>query len=344
VRVFNAEVPGHIKNIKVAIPENETELKQFFGNLNIATVPISDPSADAVITSLVTWNMLAKGDRILSNMLQAAIMSGKSVVMLDVGDRLLGQGYPKQAGDLGPLQGVVRISEAQVNSYDLFSGISLNFTETAEPESHLHPHTSSSDLWLNMPEEYTRLWNGYRGGLIVPAADMEFAGLSQEAFVAQWISRGAEENNIKKGPCYAYELQGFYDFSEKPDDRELQKKLKDRIDQLIEDAPALAVAINPKTPIAITDLHRGYMDARSGIADNFIPLASCGKNLTKTPVAMIDFGQGKGRLLVSQLLTSGRLAGNFGEDGLYGVRYDEVAAQFVLNMITLSLEKNSWVK
>jgi len=344
VRVFNAEVPGNIKNIKVAIPENETELKQFFGNLNIATVPISDPSADAVITSLVTWNMLAKGDRILSNMLQAAIMSGKSVVMLDVGDRLLGQGYPKQAGDLGPLQGVVRISEAQVNSYDLFSGISLNFTETAEPESHLHPHTSSSDLWLNMPEEYTRLWNGYRGGLIVPAADMEFAGLSQEAFVAQWISRGAEENNIKKGPCYAYELQGFYDFSEKPDDRELQKKLKDRIDQLIEDAPALAVAINPKTPIAITDLHRGYMDARSGIADNFIPLASCGKNLTKTPVAMIDFGQGKGRLLVSQLLTSGRLAGNFGEDGLYGVRYDEVAAQFVLNMITLSLEKNSWVK
>ena len=224
------------------------------------------------------------------------------------------------------------------------SGISLKFTEAAEPESHLHPHTSSRDLWLNMPEEYTRLWNGYRGGLIVPAADMEFAGLSQEAFVAQWMSRGAEEGDIKNGPYYAYELQGFYDFSEKPDDRDLQKKLKDRLDLLIQDAPALAVAINPKTPIAITNLHQGYMDARNGIADHFRPLASCGKNLTKTPVAMIDFGQGKGRLVVSQLLTSGRLARNFGEDGLYGIRYDEVAARFVLNMINLSLENSNGAK
>jgi beta-galactosidase len=343
-RVFKATVPGHINNIKVAVPENETELKQFLDKSNITTVPMNDPSADAVITSLHTWNMLAKGNDVLSNVLQSAIMSGKSVIMLDVGDRLLGQGYPKQTGDLGPLQGVVRLSEPQVNSYNLFSGISLKFTEAAEPESHLHPHTTDHNLWNNLPEGYTRLWNGYRGGLIVPAADMEFAGLSQEAFITQWMSRGAEEDNIKNGPYYAYELQGFYEFSKNPDDRDVQQLLKDKIDLLIQDAPALAVAINPKTPIAITDLHQGYMDARNGIADNFIPLASCGKNLTKTPVAMIDFGQGKGRLLVSQLLTSGRLARNFGEEGLYGVRYDEVAAQYVLNMINLSLENNDGAK
>ena len=337
-RVFKASVPEHVKNTRIAVPEYETEIKEFLHYMNIATVALDDPSADAVITSLHSWNSLAKGDPILSNTLQTAIMAGKSVVMLDVGDRTLGQGYPEKAGDLGPLQGVKRLSDPRVNTYQLFTGISLKFTETAEPESHLHPHASSRELWQNLPDEYTRLWNGYRGGLIVPAADMEFSGLRQEAFIAQWMSRGAENTNIVNGPYYAYELQGFYEFSNKPNDGEAQKKLRDKIDHLIQDAPALAVAINPRSPIAITDLHRGYLEARNGIAEVLNPLASCAKNLTQTPVAMVDFGEGKGSLLVSQLLTSGRLSRNFGQEGLYGVRYDEVAAQIVLNMINLSIE------
>jgi hypothetical protein len=185
-----------------------------------------------------------------------------------------------------------------------------------------------------LPVEYTRIFNGLRGGLIVPAADMEFSGLSAKAFITQWKSRGAKEEKIIAGPYYAYELQGFYEFSNKPKDLETQKKLKDKVNFLVQDAPALAVSINPNTPIVMTDLTQGYRSSANGLADNLIPLANSAKNLTQTPVALIDFGAGKGHLLVSQLLTSGRLAKGFGESGLYGIRYDEVAVQTVLNMMS----------
>jgi hypothetical protein len=54
---------------------------------------------------------------------------------------------------------------------------------------------------------------------------------------------------------------------------------------------------------------------------------------------MIKFGNEKGNLIVSQLLTAGRLATDFGENGLYGIRYDPVAGQFVLNMMETVLKK-----
>ena len=62
-------------------------------------------------------------------------------------------------------------------------------------------------------------------------------------------------------------------------------------------------------------------------------LVNAGKNLTRTPVVKIDFGEGKGKLIVSQLLTSGRLHRQFGDAGLYGIRYDEATVQMVLNMM-----------
>ena len=108
----------------------------------------------------------------------------------------------------------------------------------------------------------------------------------------------------------------------------------------MQDAPALANSINPNSPIITTDLAKGYKDAQKGIAENLIPLANCAKNLTQTPVAMVDFGNNKGKLIVSQLLTSGRLAKGFGQPGLYGIRYDEVAVQMVLNMINKAVNKN----
>ncbi|MFC5452083.1 hypothetical protein [Paenibacillus aestuarii] len=57
-----------------------------------------------------------------------------------------------------------------------------------------------------------------------------------------------------------------------------------------------------------------------GKAQKATALAECGVNLTKTPVLQIEFGEGKGKLLLSQLLTDGRLADGYGADGLHGVR------------------------
>ena len=336
---MKATVPENIKNIKVAVAENETELKLFLKNNNIAAVDLNDSSASIILTSLQTWNEIAKGENKTSGLLLNAIKKGKSVVMLDVGDRQLGQGYPKDASDLGPLQSVMRISNPIKNIYNLFGRISLKFTETAEPESHLHPDKNNRALWGDLPDNYTWLWNGLRGGLIVPAADMEFIGLSSKAFLAQWKGRGADEQKIISGSYFAYELQGFYEFSNKPSDKAAEKKLKDRINFLVQDAPALAISINLNTPVLSTDLSKGYNDAAKGTAENLIPLANCSKNLTQIPVALINFGDEKGKLIVSQLLTAGRLASGFGETGLYGIRYDEVTVQYVLNMLSAVLKK-----
>lgn len=334
VRVLAAQVPANVASLSVAVAPDEKELIAFLKIHKIKTVALGDSSANLILTSLSSWNKLTKGDAVLSKTLLSAIQAGKSVVMLDVGDRALGQGYITDTKDLGPLQGVVRVTNPKVNSYPLFGGISLKFAETGEPESFLHPTPTNSDLWKNLPLDYTRIFNGLRGGLIVPAADMEFSGLNAKAFISQWKSRGAKEDSIIKGPYYAYELQGFYEFSNKPNDVETQKRLKDRVVFLVQDAPALAISVNPNSPIGMTDLTKGYKDSSKGLAENLIPLANSAKNLTQTPVALIDFGTGKGHLLVSQLLSAGRLAPGFGESGPYGIRYDEVVAQLVLNMMS----------
>ncbi|RNL56636.1 glycoside hydrolase family 2 protein [Pedobacter jejuensis] len=338
IHVFKAKIPENIKNVIVGISQKEEELKHFLNHLNIKTVDLSNPSANLLLTSKADWDEFANGNTLFSGVLENSISKGKSVVMLDVGDRPLGQGYPKNAGDLGPLQGVASVYNPKVNVYQLFNGVSLKFKETAEPESYIHPDRLNNALWHNLPDDYTRIWNGLRGGLIVPAADMEFKGLSADAFVTQWKLRGAEEQKVKTAPYYAYELQGFYEFSMLPNNETIKKKLKDKIYFLVQDAPSLSTSLNLNTPVLITDLNKNYLDSKNGLADSFIPLANSAKNLTQTPVALIGFGKGKGKLIVSQLLTSGRLAKGYGEDGFYGIRYDEAAVQYVLNMMSLAIK------
>ena len=124
-----------------------------------------------------------------------------------------------------------------------------------------------------------------------------------------------------------------------PGDEKAMDKLRKKVRFLVEDAPALANSLNPNAPIRVINISKTYKESMNRKGESLIPLANAGKNLTRTPVVMIKFGNGKGRLIVSQLLTCGRLAAGFGEKGLYGIRYDEVANQMVLNMIELTLKK-----
>ncbi|MFP4053183.1 MAG: hypothetical protein ACLFV7_04890 [Phycisphaerae bacterium] len=48
----------------------------------------------------------------------------------------------------------------------------------------------------------------------------------------------------------------------------------------------------------------------------------------------------QGRLICLQLLTAGRLAENFGSEGLYGLRPDPAVQQMVLNMLARALQPN----
>lgn len=75
------------------------------------------------------------------------------------------------------------------------------------------------------------------------------------------------------------------------------------------------------------------------------PLARCGKNLTRTPVVQIHFTPPMGTLLVSQLLTRGRLAQRDRlahtagpcNSSLYALRYDPAAVQLTLNLLAKAL-------
>ena len=335
IHVFKAEVPESLLKKNVSVAADEPEIVQFLKDKSIRNVPISDPAAKIILLSKAGWNKISRQDGVLTGQLEHAIKRGTSVILLDVGDRYLGQGYPKDKNDLGPLQGVAAISTTHIKTYDIFGGIKLSFKEAAEPESHLHPDKNNSALWKNIPFDATWLWNGMRGGLIVPATNMIFAGLSSSGFIAQWQARGADQNKIRNENYYAYEMEGFYEFSNALDDQQAKDKLKKKINFLIEDAPALANSLNPLAPVIVTNLSKEYQDSKNRVAENLIPLANAGKNLTRTPIVMIGFGEGKGKLIISQLLTAGRMAQGFGKSGLYGIRYDEVACQFVLNMMEL---------
>ena len=100
----------------------------------------------------------------------------------------------------------------------------------------------------------------------------------------------------------------------------------------------LAMSLNAKAPVRITDLGNGYKTSLAGKAKSFTPLACAGKNLTRIPVVRIGFGKGKGTAVISQLITAGRLVpsvDNHSVEG-YGIRYDEATAQMVLNMLAIA--------
>jgi hypothetical protein len=107
---------------------------------------------------------------------------------------------------------------------------------------------------------------------------------------------------------------------------------------LAEDAPALKNTLNLQAPVKVTDLVKQYQITSTGQAQQLLPLVKCGKNLVRTPVVEIDFGRKKGKLILSQLLTAGRLGQGFGEQGKWGIRYDPAAVQFVLNMMQECLQ------
>lgn len=333
MRTLIAKIPEKLKQISVAVPEEEIELKRMLFHKGIDIKPLTDKDVKVLIASLATWQNLSKGDTLTQKMIEYAIESRISVVLLDVGDRKLGQGYPEKEGDLGNLEGLSKITNPQINKYEIIKGLKLICTEAPEPESHLHASAENNELWYNLPKESTWLWNGLRGGLIVPATYIEITGLSPDAYCEQWKARGAEVEKIKGSNYFAYELEGFYMFSSSDKDTETEKKLRSYVSFLVEDAPSLASNINSLAPIHITNLSTEYKECKDGRAKKIIVLANAGKNLTRTPVLKVDFGEGKGEMLISQLLTAGRLSPEFGETTKYGIRYDEVAVQMVLNMI-----------
>ena len=339
VNVSSLKVDKNRSDIIFAIPADEHELSEFAAKNNLHTTHFDNPVADVVLTSANTWKKIAAEEKSTLDIIEKAINSGKSVIMLDIGDVFLGQGYLEQSKKMTHMQGRYIVEKTVENKYALINGIELSFQKIAEPESHIHPDKKNDQLWQGIPRDYTWIWNGLRGGLIVPASEMEISGLSPDAYLSNWHAKGAEKEKILHSEnYYMYDLQGFYTFSDKPKDKEAINELKSRVKFIVEDAPALVNTINPEAPIKINNLSEGYK-SQAGKAKELYPLVNCGRSLTRTPVILVDFGNNKGRLILSQLITKGRLANSSNNyKDLYDVRYDVVACQFVLNMINMVIE------
>jgi beta-galactosidase len=339
VRTLAPSVPSALAKAHVGIAPDEAELRAFLKQNGIDAVAWDDPKAALIVGSSATWKALtaspqANADR---TMLAAQVDHGASVVLLDIGPRDLGEGYRKT---LGNLEGAPVVHDPYVQNADLFDGVHLTFRQVAEPESHIQPAAANRDLWTGLPIPATWIWNGLRGGLIAPAADMEVTGLSQAGLLAQWKQHGADTAALSSGkPYFAYQFFGYYAFSTTPQGKTTQDALRARVRLLAEDAPALKDAINPNGPIDQIDLGAAYRNAAGARAQRLLTLSTCGKNLTRSEIVELSFGAGAGRLLLSQALTAGRLVRGAAEPGFYGIRYDPAAEQFTLNMLAEALAK-----
>ncbi len=327
MRVFSVK-PLHMGGLRAAIADEDAELMEFAGQNAVGRYEdLTNPRADMVIIGPRSWKRFV-ADAELRRALEDGIEKGRSVLFLDAGPRWLGPQYPDEL----PEMETAPQHRPGASAVELFRGVQLVFREMPEPESCIHPSQVDDSLWEGIPLDHTQLWNGLRGGLIVPAVDMEPQGLSPESFIELWKSRGARTDMIRSHQYLAYELYGFYAFSQFDDDQ-TRRALRWRLRLLAEESESLGHVIDADGPIRTIDLAEEYRRCLGSGASGFVPLASAGKRLLRSPVVQIDFESGMGRVLISQLITQGRLARGFGSPGPHGLRYDPVAVRFTLNMI-----------
>jgi beta-galactosidase len=322
-----------VKPLKMAgflggVADEEAEIRQFLKDNGLGRRDLTSEDADVVIIGPNTWPQVLE-DADLRKHMGRMIEQGKSVLMMDAGPQLLGPGY---ATGLVPPRGPARVEAPIVEEVELFRGVRLRFHEVAEPESCIHPPEVEDSLWDRVPPEGGCIWNGMRGGIVVPAVDMEVSGLSPESYLELWKGRGALPELIRSPHYYAFEFGGFYAFGVE-DDPEVKRELAERVRLIRDDDASLRNIVDVEAPVRVIDLAEGYRQSLGGRATGFTPLAVAGKNLMRTPVVQIDFESGMGRLVISQLLMQGRIAKGFGTQGFYGVRYDPVAVQFALNLV-----------
>lgn len=284
-----------------------------------------------------TWAALTASPARLAA-LEDHLRAGGSAVLLDVGPRDDGHRELPVGGQDPTIQGPKLPAPRRLTA-TLPGGVTLIFTERPEAESNIHPPPETRAPWNGLDPAATRLWNGLRGGMIVPAWDMAAEGLSPEGFLAVWQARGADPAAIRGNACVAHELGGLYAFGA-GDDAATVTGLRERVRFLMDDAPALAASLNPDGPVRTTDLGRAFREAQ-GAARAIGVLACAGMGLVRAPVIEIAFAPGWGRLILSQLYTAGRLGAARPATVDYAIRPDPAAQHFVANLLRHALRKES---
>lgn len=219
-----------------------------------------------------------------------------------------------------------KYSLGALEEWELPDGIKAVFLPVIEGESHVHPVDKKDGLWRNIPAKTTWLWNGQRGGLIVPAVEMNIENASGEAFLELWKSRGADIDKIQEGNYFAYSCIGIYEFAENVN-REAEAKLMKQAHHIVDDAPAIADRAG-KLVAKVENLHEMYLELK-GKQVTYTPLVVAGKFLARVP--MVQLTLPKGELVISQMMFKGRLCGDVKE--VYGLRRDPAAIQMLFNLL-----------
>lgn len=325
VFVSEAKPDTRLQKATVGILPEEKELKDFLNSFSVQTSGFAD--ADVLLGSRETWERIER-DAGFRGQLEKLLEAGKGMVFLDVGPRVLDKEYPQdEARAYG-----FRTDQQNVNMTARFLfDYNINFTvfKKQSAESCIHPSEKGAHLWDGLDRMQTWLWNGLRGGVNVPSVAME-AGLSRSAFLSAWQRRGADVRKIKAGrPVIAYELAGFYAFSEKKNDQKVMDELTGTVKKHAEDAPAIAELYeNRKMQVFDLTEHCKKLREKSVEADE---LVVHGPGANRSSVIRINYPGAK--VILSQLITAGRLGGKPSSPAPYAICRDEAARQMVLNML-----------
>ncbi len=314
----------------VGLLECENEFKEFLSNNNIKFTTNLD-KADVFVGLEKTYNLL-KDDTTYKTLFEELLDNGISVALLGVGPKVLGEGYEKVHNE-NLMSGIRPLNPSEFETTNIAFDIEVSFKGCGESESCVHPTDKSKFLSENLNKKSMWLWNGLKGGIIVPAVDMSVFGNDKESFEKIWLSKGADIDNIKRGGYFAYDLEGYYEFSigDAPDNK-TERKLREKVRVFVADAPSLEGVINPENEIKITNLFETYNSLPSSNGRiEYTDLHKAGKNLLRTPTVLVDFKGTKGKLLVSQMMFDGRLSNKDNE--FFALRYDPAAAQLLINII-----------
>lgn len=259
---------------------------------------------------------------------EAAVSAGAGLLLTQVGPRALGEGYLE--GRSVRADGLTATDE-QNWTESLPFGLTVNYHSLPEPESCCHRAPASEPYWKGLHRQALQVSNGYRGGLNAPAAGMTVEGLGREAYLRQWTSRGASPELFEHENAVAYSLCGFYAFAEEPNDA-VCGRLRDHVRLLIEDAPSLQDSADPEAPIGVEEIaavYRALPQRRSELH----PIAVCGRTLERAAAFVLRLENVRGPIIISQLLTEGRLHADYAQPGMDGPHTDPEMVRLVLNMM-----------
>lgn len=314
-----------LKDLSFAMISEEPELRAFA----LANGLREDPQHPALLLGGNEALQQMQCDKAFRLSVEERIHCGAGMLLAQIGPKLLGEGYFNDRSQIR-LDGDTHLRHQQSWRYELPFGRILRFDALAEAESCCHP-PQRQKAFEGLQRGALQLSNGYRGGLTASAVSMELEPADHQGMLEQWIRRGAEKDTLLNSPhCTAYELEGFYAFSPEPSE-ETAALLRSRVRFLVADAPSLEKRIDPEAEMRIIPLGRLLEEAKCKTpAPPPEPIAVCGRGLKQIAACSFRPEKTSGTVVLSQLLTKGRLMKDFEEEGLYGARFDPEMAQLML--------------